>query len=55
MNAVLQRLGTWAARRHWWVIGAWLVVLIGLTTARGLIGGTFVNLPPATVYKISRR
>src|SRR3954451_2459305 len=43
MNAILERLGGWAARRRWWVIGAWLVVLVGLSVARGAVGGTFVN------------
>src|SRR4051812_11214878 len=43
MNAILERLGGWAARRRWWVIGAWLVVLVGLSVARSAVGGTFVN------------
>jgi RND superfamily putative drug exporter len=43
MNALLERLGGWAARRRWWVIGVWLVVLVGLSVARGAAGGTFVN------------
>jgi RND superfamily putative drug exporter len=43
MNALLQRLGHWAARRRWWVIGVWLAVLVGLSVARGAAGGTFVN------------
>src|SRR4051812_49344465 len=43
MNALLERLGAFAARRRYWVIGLWLVVLIGLSVARGAVGGTFVN------------
>ncbi|MGZ4501395.1 MAG: MMPL family transporter [Nocardioidaceae bacterium] len=43
MNALLQRLGTFAARKHWWVIGVWLVVLVSLSVLRGAIGGNFVN------------
>ena len=43
MNEALERLGTWAARRHWWVIGAWLVILVGLSLGRGIAGGDFVN------------
>jgi RND superfamily putative drug exporter len=43
MNAALERLGTWAARRHWWVIGAWIVILVGLSLGRSAVGGDFVN------------
>src|SRR3954471_20668967 len=43
MNALLERLGGWGARRRWGVIGAWLVVLVGLSVARGAVGGDFVN------------
>ena len=43
MNAALERLGIWAARRHWWVIGAWIVILLGLSLGRNLVGGEFVN------------
>jgi RND superfamily putative drug exporter len=43
MNGALERLGTWAARRHWWVIGAWIVILVGLSVGRGAFGGDFVN------------
>jgi putative drug exporter of the RND superfamily len=43
MNALLERLGVWAARRRWWVIAAWLVILLGLSVARGAAGGSFVN------------
>jgi putative drug exporter of the RND superfamily len=35
MNAALERLGRWCARRHWVVLLLWLVLLAGsLTTAR---------------------
>jgi RND superfamily putative drug exporter len=43
MNGALERLGTWAARRHRWVIGAWIVILLGLSLGRNLAGGDFVN------------
>ena len=43
MNAALERLGIWAARRRWWVIGAWIVILLGLSLGRDLVGGEFVN------------
>ncbi len=43
MHALLDRLGRWSAHRHWIVIGAWLVVLIGVLVLRNLFGGTFVN------------
>jgi len=43
MNALLEGLGAFAARRRWWVIGFWLVLLVGLSVARGAAGGTFVN------------
>jgi uncharacterized membrane protein YdfJ with MMPL/SSD domain len=43
MNGALERLGTWAARRRWWVIGAWIVILVGLSLGRNLAGGEFVN------------
>jgi len=43
MNGALERLGTWAARRRWWVIGAWIVILVGLSLGRNLGGGDFVN------------
>ena len=43
MNAALERLGIWAVRRRWWVIGAWIVILLGLSLGRNLVGGEFVN------------
>ena len=44
----LGRLGRFCARRHWWVIGAWLVVLVGVAVlGRGLGGqaNDTVSLP----------
>ena len=43
MHRLLDRLGRWSAHRHWIVIGAWLVVLIGVLVLRNFFGGTFVN------------
>jgi putative drug exporter of the RND superfamily len=43
MNAALERLGRWCARRHWTVLLVWLLLLAAsLTTAR-LWGGQFAN------------
>jgi RND superfamily putative drug exporter len=39
----LFRLGRGAARRHWLVIAAWLVVVAGLLVWRDFAGGTFTN------------
>lgn len=43
MNGFLERLGGFAARRHWIVIIAWLVILGGTLWARQASGGEFVN------------
>jgi RND superfamily putative drug exporter len=43
MNALLEGLGGFAARRHWIVIIAWVIVLGGLLGARHEFGGQFVN------------
>ena len=43
MNGALERLGSWAARRRWWVIAAWVLILVGLWLGRSAFGGTFVN------------
>jgi hypothetical protein len=43
MNNLLERLGGFAARRHWIVIIAWLVILGGTLWARHASGGEFVN------------
>ncbi len=43
MHALLDWLGRAAARRHWWVIGAWVLILAGVLLLRNAFGGTFVN------------
>jgi RND superfamily putative drug exporter len=43
MNVLLQRLGGFAARRHWIFIAAWVVVLAGLLVAKSAYGGEYVN------------
>jgi len=43
VHAFLNWLGRTSARRHWWVVGAWLVVLACLLLLRSAFGGTFVN------------
>ncbi len=43
MNNLLERLGSWSARRHWIVIIGWLVILGGLLGARHEFGGGYVN------------
>ncbi len=43
MNNLLERLGGFAARRHWVVIIAWLIILGGLIVAKHDFGGDFVN------------
>src|SRR2546423_11368970 len=43
MNNLLERLGGFAARRHWIVIIAWLVILGGTLWARHASGGEYVN------------
>jgi RND superfamily putative drug exporter len=43
MNNLLERLGGFAARRHWVVIIAWLVILGGLLAAVKAFGGEYVN------------
>jgi len=62
MNGALERLGTWAARRRWWVIGAWIVILVGLflVQRRGtegigfvfgpMIGGAMSYISPAAPF-----
>jgi RND superfamily putative drug exporter len=39
MHRFLESVGRWCARRHWLVIGAWVVILVGLVLARGAWGG----------------
>ena len=43
MHAFLDRLGRGAARHHWFVIGGWLLVVVGLFVLRSAFGGTYVN------------
>ncbi|MFG1817997.1 MMPL family transporter [Kribbella sp. NPDC049174] len=43
MHAFLEGLGRGAARHHWPVIGAWLVIVVGLFVLRAFFGGTYVN------------
>ena len=43
MNNLLVRLGGFAARRHWIVIIAWVIILGGALLARHVSGGEFVN------------
>ena len=43
LNKLLERLGGFAARRHWIVIIAWLIILGGALSARHACGGEFVN------------
>ncbi len=43
MNALLERLGRFAGRHRWWVIGVWVLLLAGLTLANRTEGGDFVN------------
>jgi RND superfamily putative drug exporter len=43
LNRLLERLGGFAARRHWVVVIAWLIILGGLLGARHAFGGEFVN------------
>src|SRR3954447_16264637 len=43
MNVLLERLGRFAARHRWWVLGVWLLLLVGLTLTNRALGGNFVN------------
>ena len=43
MHSLLERLGYVASRRHWSVIGAWLLILITVVLLRGAFGGTYAN------------
>jgi RND superfamily putative drug exporter len=43
MNQLLERVAAFAARRHWIVIIAWVIVLGGLLGASRAFGGTYVN------------
>ncbi len=43
MNALLERLGRFASRHRWWVVGVWVLLLLGLTLVNRQVGGSFVN------------
>jgi RND superfamily putative drug exporter len=43
MNQLLERVGALAARRHWIVIVAWVLILGGLVAANQARGGSYVN------------
>ncbi len=43
MNHLLERLGSFAARKHWIVIIGWVIILGGLLWANGAFGGNYVN------------
>ena len=43
MNALLERLGRFASRQRWWVLGVWVLLLLGLTLVSRQVGGNFVN------------
>ncbi len=43
MHTFLEHLGRFCARRHWYVIGVWLVIVVGLVVLRSAFGGSFVN------------
>ncbi|MEO8470152.1 MAG: hypothetical protein ABI573_10865, partial [Chloroflexota bacterium] len=46
--SAFERLGRWAARRRWWVVGAWIALLIvaiplALQTSGVLRSGGFIR------------
>ena len=43
MNALLERLGRFVSRHRWWVVGVWVLLLLGLTLVNRQAGGSFVN------------
>jgi putative drug exporter of the RND superfamily len=43
VNLLLERLAGVAARRHWLVIIAWVIILGGLLAAKNAFGGEYVN------------
>ena len=43
MNAFLDAVGRWCARRHWEVIVAWVIILGALLGLRSVFGGHFQN------------
>jgi RND superfamily putative drug exporter len=53
MNAFLDTVGRWCAKRHWEVIVAWVIILGALLGLRSVFGGHFHN--DYTVTGASRR
>ena len=43
MNRVLEGLGEFAAKRHWWIIIGWFLILGALVGASHVWGGAYVN------------
>jgi len=43
MNAFLDTIGRWCAKRHWQVIVAWVIILGALIGLRSVFGGHFEN------------
>ncbi|WP_460776487.1 MMPL family transporter [Microbacterium sp. GXF7504] len=43
MSSFLYRVGTLAARYRWWVIGAWVAVVVAVQLLGAALGGTLVN------------
>ncbi len=43
MNALLERLGLFVSRHRWWVLGVWVLMLLGAIGANRAAGGDFVN------------
>jgi len=43
MSSFLYRVGTFAARYRWWVIGAWLAVVVAVQALGAGLGGTLVS------------
>jgi RND superfamily putative drug exporter len=43
LNRWLESLAGFSVRRHWWVILAWVIILVGLLVANKQFGGTYVN------------
>jgi putative drug exporter of the RND superfamily len=43
LNAWLESIAGFAVRRHWVVIVAWVIILVGLLVANRQFGGDYVN------------